>query len=136
MELGHLHKDSPKTQERKAPQGKNHRFFCLETLNKCIFPIDDHNQGISPQIRAFFSNFWKRAGETSPLLPSSYAPVNGGLIRWIHIFDYNTFLLLCKHLSLYVNFFMSLCRICSNKCIASNKRDTPISATSLTLRSE
>ena len=39
-------------------------------------PIDDHNQGIFfPQIRALFSNFWKRAEETSPPLPSSYAHV-------------------------------------------------------------
>ena len=30
LELGHLHKDSPTTQERKAAQGKNHRIFCLE----------------------------------------------------------------------------------------------------------
>ena len=63
MELGHLHKDLPTTQEKKAPQGKNHRFFCLE-----ISPIDDRNQGILPQIKALFSNFRKRAGETSPPL--------------------------------------------------------------------
>ena len=36
---------------------------------------DGHNQGIfPPKIRALFSNFWKRAGETSPPPPSSYAP--------------------------------------------------------------
>ena len=28
------------------------------------------------KIRALFSNFCKRAGETSPFPPSSYAPVN------------------------------------------------------------
>ena len=28
-----------------------------------------------PKIRALFSNFWKRAGKTSPPSPSSYAPV-------------------------------------------------------------
>ena len=32
LELGHFDKHSPTTQERKAPQGKNLRFFRLETL--------------------------------------------------------------------------------------------------------
>ena len=32
LELGHFDKHSPTTQERKAPQGKNIRFFRLETL--------------------------------------------------------------------------------------------------------
>ena len=31
-----------------------------------ILPIDDHNQGLFPKIRALFSNLRKRAGETSP----------------------------------------------------------------------
>ena len=30
--LGHLNKNPPTAQERKALQGKNHQFFCLETL--------------------------------------------------------------------------------------------------------
>ena len=33
------------------------------------------------QISALFSNFWKRAGETSPLPPSSYAPVWGDFLQ-------------------------------------------------------
>ena len=37
LELGHLDKHSLTTQERKAPQGKNLHFFCLETLKKIAF---------------------------------------------------------------------------------------------------
>ena len=37
---------------------------------------DGHSQGIFfPKFGHFFSNFWKRAGETSPLPLSSYGPV-------------------------------------------------------------
>ena len=43
--------------------------------------LDDRNQGIFfPKIRTLFSNFEKRAGETSPL-PSSYAPALSYLIE-------------------------------------------------------
>ena len=66
MELGHFDKHSPTTQGKKAPQEKNIRFFRLETL-----PIHDHNQGI---FFLKFFQFLKRAGETSPPPPSSYAP--------------------------------------------------------------
>ena len=81
MELGHLHKDSPTTQERKARQRKNHHFFCLEThkkgiLNEKILPIDNHNQGVFPQIRAL-PIFKKGQGRPPPLPPSSYASVLG-----------------------------------------------------------
>ena len=33
LELGHFDKHSTTTEERKAPQGKTHRYFCLETLH-------------------------------------------------------------------------------------------------------
>ena len=36
LESGHFDKHSATTQETKAPQGKNLRFFRLETLNNCI----------------------------------------------------------------------------------------------------
>ena len=36
LELGHLDKHSTTTQEKKAPHGKNHGFFCLESLKNCI----------------------------------------------------------------------------------------------------
>ena len=32
----HFNKHSPTRQDRKAPQGKNLLFFCLETLKKCV----------------------------------------------------------------------------------------------------
>ena len=78
--IRHFDKHSPTTQERKAPQGKNLRFFRLETLKNCIlnenfthrWPQSGH---FFPQIRALFSNFWKRAGETYHPPASSYAPV-------------------------------------------------------------
>ena len=57
LELGHFAKHSPITQERKAPQGKIIRFFRLETFK---------NQGIFFHRSGHFSNFWRRAGETSP----------------------------------------------------------------------
>ena len=62
MELGHLDKHALTTQERKAPQGKNLQFFCLENSKIRAF---------FPQIRAVFFLFLKRVGETPP---SSYAP--------------------------------------------------------------
>ena len=71
------------THARKAPQGKNMVIFLLETP-KTTFEMrnstqDGHNQGIFfPNLGHFFPNFWKRAGETSPLPPSSSAPVSTG----------------------------------------------------------
>ena len=80
MELGHFDKHSPTTQERKAPQVKNYRFFRLETLKNCIlnekfYPKVITIRAFFPQIRALFSNFRKRTGQTSSPPPSSYAPV-------------------------------------------------------------
>ena len=81
MELGHSDKHSPIARERKS-QGKNLRVFCLETLKNFILN-DKFYQEMTTirafflQIRALFSNFQNRAGETSsPPLTSSYAPVN------------------------------------------------------------
>ena len=55
-------------------------FFCLETLKNCILNENithrwPQSRHFFPQIRALFSNIWKTAGETSPLPPSSDAPV-------------------------------------------------------------
>ena len=79
LELGHLDKDSPTTRERKAPQGK--KIFgllawkLLKVLLKWkILPVDGHNQGIFSPNSGTFCNFWKTAGETSPVPPSSYSP--------------------------------------------------------------
>ena len=36
FKLGHFHKDSRTARARKDPQGKNIRFFGLETLKNCI----------------------------------------------------------------------------------------------------
>ena len=78
MELGHFHNHSPTKRERKVRQGK-HLFFRLETLKnlivKEILRIDDHNWAFFLQSRALFSNLRKMAIETSPLSPSSNAPV-------------------------------------------------------------
>ena len=63
MELGHFDKHSSTTQERKAPQAKSLPFFRPETLNFTHrWPQSGH---FFPQISALFSNFWKRAEETS-----------------------------------------------------------------------
>ena len=63
--------------ERKSPQGKNLRVFCLETLKNFILNDKFYLKmtaimAFFLHIRALFPNFQKRAGETSP--PSSYAP--------------------------------------------------------------
>ena len=109
LELGHFHKHSTTTQERKAPQGKNHRYFCLETLHFKweILPIGDHSQGIFTQIMVLLSNFWKRAGETSlppsPPPPSSYAPAHSCICKWYSFpntsISYNS---VASHFNLYV----------------------------------
>ena len=64
MELGHLDKHSLTTQERKAPQGKNLQFFCLETLKSGHFFL---------KLGQFFPIFKKGRGDP-PCPPSSYAP--------------------------------------------------------------
>ena len=74
LELGHFDKHSPTTGERKVPQWKNLRFFRLETLKNCIlnetfYPLMTTIRAFFLHIRALFSNFRKRARETSPLPP-------------------------------------------------------------------
>ena len=64
---------------KKSSAGKKLPIFLSGNSQKLqfkweILPTDDLNQGIFPQIRALFSNFWKEAGETSPSSPSCYAP--------------------------------------------------------------
>ena len=72
MELGHFDKHSPTARERKAPQGKNLWFFRLETLKNFILNDKFYLKmttirAFFLQIRALFSNFPKRARQTSPL---------------------------------------------------------------------
>ena len=74
FKLGHFDKHSPTTRERKAPQGKNPQVFPLETLENFIlseklYPLMTTFRAFFLQIRALFSNFRKRAGETSPPSP-------------------------------------------------------------------
>ena len=73
LENGHFDKHSPIARERKAPQGKNLRVFCLETLKNVILNDKFYLKmtiirEFFLQIRALFSNFQKRARETSPPL--------------------------------------------------------------------
>ena len=102
--LGHFDKHSPAAQERKAPQGINRLVFCLETLksfilnDKCYLKMTTI-RAFFLQIRALFSNFQKRAGETSPPCPllvmhlvlrSFYLRSNsslllGGALRLLHL---------------------------------------------------
>ena len=74
LELGHLHKDSPTTQERKVPQGKNHQFFCLETLKNCIlsekfYPQMTTIRAFSRKLGHFFPMFEKGQGRPPPSSP-------------------------------------------------------------------
>ena len=74
MELGYFDKHSPTTQEIKVTQGKNLRFFCLETLKNCILmktlPIDDRNQAIFfLKLGHFFPIFEKGQGRPPPPSP-------------------------------------------------------------------
>ena len=71
MELGHFDKHLPIARERKAPQDQNHRVFCLETIKNFILNDKFYLKmttirAVFLQIRALFSNFQKRAVETSP----------------------------------------------------------------------
>ena len=80
MELGHFDKHSPLTRERKTQQGEDLRVFCLETLKNFILNDKFYLKmtkirAFFIQIRALFSIFQKRAGDTFPPPPSSYAPV-------------------------------------------------------------
>ena len=64
-----------------GPVGKEFLFFCLETLKNCIlnekfYPQMTTIRAFCSQIRVLFSNFRKRAGETCPPPPSSYAPAS------------------------------------------------------------
>ena len=72
MELGHFDKHSPTTRERKTPPGKNIRFFRLDTyknfiLNEKLYPQITTIRAFFLQIRALYSNFRKKVGETSSL---------------------------------------------------------------------
>ena len=64
---------------KKGPAGKNLRDFPLETLknfilNEKLYPSMTTIRAFFLQVKPLFSNFRKRAGETSPPLPpSSYA---------------------------------------------------------------
>ena len=74
MELGNLQKDSPTTQERQTPQGKNHQFFCLETLKNCILNEEFYPQmttirAFTPKLGHVFSIFEKGQGRPSPPPP-------------------------------------------------------------------
>ena len=71
MEVGHFDKLSRTTRGCKASLGKNLRFIRLETLKKFIldekiYPYMTTIRAFFLQIRAIFSNFRKRAAETSP----------------------------------------------------------------------
>ena len=74
MELGHLDKHSRTTQKRKAPQGKYHRCFCLETLKNCILKMRNfthrrlQSEHIFPKLRHFFPIFEKGLGRPPPSL--------------------------------------------------------------------
>ena len=117
LELGHFDKHSPTTQERKAPQGKNIRFFRLETLKNCIlnenfthrWPQLGH---FFPQIMALFSNFWKRAGETSPPLPPLVT-----CLMYLHEVAYRLLLIDAKE---YYHLFLS-CLVTSTSFIFISK---------------
>ena len=74
MELGHFDKHSLVARERKAPQSKNRRVFCLETLKNFILNDKFYLKmttirAFFLQIRALFSSFQKKVGETSPHPP-------------------------------------------------------------------
>ena len=62
--------------KKKAPQGKVFSFFSCKLL-KIVFLVRNltyrWHKRIFLKIRALFSNFWKRTGETSLRNPSSYA---------------------------------------------------------------
>ena len=79
LENGHFDKHSPIARERKAPQGKNLRVFCLETLKNVILNDKFYLKmtiirEFFLQIRALFSNFQKGQGRPPTLPHSSYAP--------------------------------------------------------------
>ena len=91
MELGHFDKHWRKTSETKTTQGKNIRFFHLETLKKLhikweILLIDDHNLGnFSPNWGTFFQSS-KKGKEALPpppplIPPYSYAPALSDSIK-------------------------------------------------------
>ena len=76
LELGHFDKHSPIARERKAPQCKNLRVFCLEILKNFILNDKFYLKmttirAFFLQIKALFSNFQNRP---HPTPPSSDAP--------------------------------------------------------------
>ena len=72
-ELGHFDKQNQLQQEKEIPRReKISRLFTWKHFVHFkweFFPINDHNWDIFPQIRAPFSNFRRKAGETSPPHP-------------------------------------------------------------------
>ena len=77
LELGHFVKHSPKTREKKCRREKI-SIFCLETLenfisNEKFYPQMTTIRAFFLQIRALFSDFRKREGETS--LPPPHPPL-------------------------------------------------------------
>ena len=81
MELGHVAKHSPTTRERKASQGKDLRFFRLETLKNFVLNEKCYAQMTTIkifflQIKVHFFQFSKMSGGDLPLPPSSYAPAS------------------------------------------------------------
>ena len=94
MELGHFDKHLPIARERKAPQDQNHRVFCLETIKNFILNDKFYLKmttirAVFLQIRALFSNFQKRAVETSPPSPSSssYAPAHSAVSQTLFLYQ-------------------------------------------------
>ena len=100
--------------EKEMPRRKkNLRFFCMETLKNCIlnekfYPQMTTIRAFFPQIRALFSNFRKRAGETFPPSPSSQAPV----IR------------ILSELHKYSNETFQKTKLCKEKKVTSNEQKT------------
>ena len=91
LEMGHFDKHSPKTRERKAPQVKNLRLFRWETLenfilNEKFYPQMTTIRAFFLQIRTFFSNFLKRAGETSPSPPLQLSACIVNAVFYMEVF--------------------------------------------------
>ena len=75
-----VRKHLPTTTRKNGPAGKNSLFFCLETLKNCIlnekyYPQMTTIRAFYPQIRALFSDFRKRARETSLPPPPPHPPL-------------------------------------------------------------
>ena len=83
-----------------GPSGKNIRVFPLETLknfilNEPFYPYMTSIRVFFLQIRKIFSNFWKRAGETSPPSPP--------LVTRLYLWDFQAS---CQHWCLNIKNFL------------------------------